>query len=235
MENGTMRKLLGTLACTLLLSGTTSTALASSVKLGEHTIVIQGQVNSGILPIADKLMRLASKPKVKEIDIVVNSPGGSVYAGFLFINAMEVVRNRGITIRCFVPSLAASMAFQFLVHCDKRYALPYALLLWHPVRVSGLLQLTPDKALALAKDLRMIEQEVVPPLMDALDINPKEFWYHYKEETLWTAKTLAEYTKGYIKVVEDIEGLHTLVNVRQRIRGAVDDIDGEIWYEWRDR
>jgi ATP-dependent protease ClpP protease subunit len=37
-----------------------------------------------------------------------------------------------------VSNMAASMAFVILNECDKRYAFPYSLLLWHPMRVGGM-------------------------------------------------------------------------------------------------
>jgi len=205
------------LAFTLI---TTSTARAGTMTIpeGERTLyvtdVIQGK--AGIL-LSDKILTLSTTSS-DDIHIIINSPGGSVRVGYAIVAAMERARSRGVTFHCSVTGMAASMAFQILAHCDKRYALPYSALLWHPVRVvlgGGLFSsgavITPDEAERLLKDLRAAEQMMVPKLLSVLDLPEDVFYYHYINESWHYAITLSAMSPHFLTVVEDYEGIPTKV------------------------
>ena len=77
-----------------------------------------------------QLMYLAADDPEKEIQIYVNSPGGSVSSGFAIYDTMQYVRPDVSTI---CVGLAASMG-QFLLCAGapgKRYALPHSRILMH--------------------------------------------------------------------------------------------------------
>ena len=98
---------------------------------GKPIIRLTGVVDKSIL----SKMRVLNKIKGKKVVLLINSPGGDVYPGLQFIDAMEAVKTRGVKITCVVSNMAASMAFQILSKCDSRYSLANSLLLWHPMKL----------------------------------------------------------------------------------------------------
>jgi ATP-dependent Clp protease protease subunit len=77
-----------------------------------------------------QLLYLEGEDPEKDINIYINSPGGSVYAGLAIYDTMQYVRPRVSTI-CL--GLAASMAAIILAGGDKgaRYSLPNTRILIH--------------------------------------------------------------------------------------------------------
>ena len=90
----------------------------------------------------------------KEIVILLNSGGGSIFAGFKLINFITRHQNRGIKFRGIVGRFCASMCFMTLQHLDVRQAYEYGMLLDHPS--SG----SPDKA-ALIEISNLLIKKVV--------------------------------------------------------------------------
>src|SRR6202020_1839891 len=83
-------------------------------------------------PIVEQLFQrlLASEDAKRDINIYINSPGGSVYAGLAIYDMMQYVPNDVAT---YAMGMAASMG-QFLLCAGtpgKRYALPHASVLMH--------------------------------------------------------------------------------------------------------
>jgi len=191
--------------------GTTAQADNSAPTLDRsRTIEITGEIGAPtILQASNKLMAL-SRESTSPVYLLLNSPGGSVIAGLQFLNAMEVAQARGVDIRCIVPGMAMSMAFQILLQCDRRYALRYSLLLWHPLRTSTRELITPELAENLSKDLHRIENDLYPLIVTVLSsygMDERDIRYHYLQETTWTANSLGLYAPGFIEIVNDIDGI----------------------------
>lgn len=146
------------------------------------------------------------------IVLMINSPGGYVFAGRLILDAMKMARKRGSRIRCLVPFLAASMAFQIYAMCDERYAMEHALLLWHPPRISGQ-SMTADRLEYAIARLRAIELEFIPALLEKLNIPEDIFFYHYDRETLWSATELKRVLPDFLELVDDVEGMPDKVDL----------------------
>jgi len=168
----------------------------------ERTIRIDGFIRD-LQPQASALEDLVVTPE--PVYLVINSPGGSVYGGLLFINAMLTARERGITVVCVVPNAAASMAFNILTFCDERYTLRYTLLLFHPITSDGAETAVEHQYIADA--IRSVEQLMLRQLLMTMGMQPEQFLYHYKWGTLWTAEELAAVTSGFITIVDDIQGI----------------------------
>jgi ATP-dependent protease ClpP protease subunit len=177
---------------------------------------IQGVVGRNIVKQADYLTALAKK-STKPVTLIINSPGGSVYAGLQFINAMIAVQSKGVEINCYVSGMAASMAFQILAFCDERYAMEYSMLLWHPPAYVGSMRVTPRKAGYLKSELVSIEQTLVPKLLKELDIPKKLFVYHYLKETFWTARALVNVAPDFITIVKSVPGLAKVASRNNRM------------------
>ena len=181
--------------------------------LGKDVLIIEGVIRGQMSSLANKLLKVKHKDP-GTIDLIINSPGGSVYAGWQFINAMRIMQDRGYTLRCTVTTMAASMAYQILAECDKRYAFTYSTLLWHPVRLSGMFTLTPKEALGLMQQLKRIEKQLVGDLRAKFDISDREFWSHYHAETLHIAAQVLPMNKSFITLVSDVGGIESLSNLR---------------------
>lgn len=191
-----------------------------------RTVTINGMIgNSNILRFTPALMKM-SENTTKPINLIINSPGGDVITGFLFINVMEELKAKGIHLRCFVPGLAASMAFQILVHCSERHTLDRAVLLWHRVRVilggglfSGGTAVTAPSARELAVDLQALDDIIFRELNDSElgdELGSDVVQYHLERETMHVGSTLGALAPGFITSHAAIPGLlETLVSPTQ--------------------
>lgn len=216
-----MKSLFLALSLFLASCATTGPVEAKTVKTlkinADRTLYITGEIRGNdLIEKADKLMELAEGSK-EPIYLVINSPGGSVLPGIQFISAMNVAQKRGVSIRCFVPMLAASMAFQIFAECDRRYTFNNALHLWHPIRISGTFQaLTPQTLLDIYHDLRAWEVKLVASLKDKLDVSDEVFQYHYERETLHLGASLKEIAPDFLTIVDDVKGVPLRFQMIQR-------------------
>lgn len=183
----------------------TSPITAKTIDLsGKPFLPIIGVVNMGI--VKDAQVLLAEGTKLEEVVILVNSPGGSVDAGQLFVQAMEQLRSRKIKLTCVSGVLAASMGFQILAHCDRILVLPSTLLLFHPVRISSSEGLTSDMLQYFKEQMDLIEPGLNADLQKKFKFPKKYFDFHYRAETLHSAAELSKYTNA-LEVYTDIKGL----------------------------
>ncbi len=183
-------------------------APGAPVKVDKTRLVeITDVIDAGILTKANQLYALASKSR-KPIDIIIDSPGGSVNAGLYFIEAMHALQEKNIVIRCHVENLAASMAYVIFTQCNERNALPYALLLFHPPRVQGKFLITPQFATSLSESLTLCEQILVGLIIPVMGINEENLsWFtkNYLEERLFTGTELAKESPViWFKVVSEV-------------------------------
>jgi len=101
--------------------------------LRNRIIFLAGQINDGSAnSIIAQLLFLASEDPKKDIQIYINSPGGSVTAGLAIYDTMQYVKPEISTV---CVGMAASMAGTLLAagQKGKRYALPNAEILLHQV------------------------------------------------------------------------------------------------------
>ena len=99
--------------------------------LKERIIFVHGPIDDGMasLMIA-QLLFLEREDADKDIDMYINSPGGSVTAGLAIFDTMQLIKPDVATI---CAGMAASMASVLLTGGTKgkRYALPYSKILIH--------------------------------------------------------------------------------------------------------
>jgi ATP-dependent Clp protease protease subunit len=101
--------------------------------LRDRIILLSGPVNDGLAnSIIAQLLFLASKDPKKDIQIYINSPGGSVTAGLAIYDTMQYVKPEISTV---CVGMAASMGGFLLAagQKGKRYSLPNAEILLHQV------------------------------------------------------------------------------------------------------
>jgi ATP-dependent Clp protease protease subunit len=99
--------------------------------LKERIILLGSEVNDQVANrICAQLLLLAAEDPDREINLWINSPGGSVTAGMAIYDTMQFVGNDVVTV---AMGLAASMGQLLLctgTH-GKRYALPHARIMMH--------------------------------------------------------------------------------------------------------
>jgi ATP-dependent Clp protease, protease subunit len=101
--------------------------------LKERIIFLAGPINDAVTnSVIAQLLFLASQDPKKDIQIYINSPGGSVTAGLAIYDTMQYVK---CPISTVCVGMAASMAATLLASGakGKRFALPNAEVLLHQV------------------------------------------------------------------------------------------------------
>lgn len=199
-----MKRIL-TIATTLCVLACSYPAVAQTIKVNTtRMVVVNEPIGKNVKAHISEIEEMAEK-NLKPIYIYLDSPGGSVTAGLFFIHAMEKLQSRGIKFVCVVDELAASMAFQYLAHCDRRYAHQHSAMLWHPVRVNVMMaSITPLVARNLFLDLTYIENTMLPVLLTTLKIEKKVFLRHYHAETLHYGHQLNKLAPGFLTVIKGV-------------------------------
>lgn len=104
-----------------------------SLLLNQRIIFLNGQVEDGMASIiVASLLYLASEDPSRDIQMWINSPGGSVISGLSIYDCMQYVKPDVVTI---CTGMAASMGM-FLLNAGapgKRHALPSARVMGHQV------------------------------------------------------------------------------------------------------
>ena len=177
-----------------------------------RAIGIDAPITQNVNALKVRMLALASDKSGKPIDIVIDSPGGSVFAGFQFVNAMEEVKGMGVQIRCFVNGIAASMAFQIFVHCSERHALGRSFLLWHGVRTGVRGPVTSKVAASLHVDLQAIDNVILSELNEELGLDEDVILYHFDQETLHVGQNLAKLAPKFLTVHKFVSGLNEAMN-----------------------
>lgn len=182
----------------------------------ERAVAIDGPVYGNNLDEVGNAMMNFAKQSTEQIDIAINSPGGSVVTGFLFVNTMEAVKAKGVRLRCFVNGIAASMAFQILTHCDERYALSRSFLLWHRVRIQigggmfgGGAIITAPIATGMARSLQDIDNVILSELKTTVgqELSEADLLYHFEQETLHIGMNLHAIAPNFLTIARSIPGL----------------------------
>lgn len=164
-------------------------------------------IDGSQLGLAQKIDDLASDGTGQTIDILVNSPGGSVLIGYMIADSIKAARAKGVKVRCAVGILAASMAFNLLASCSERYALQHAALLFHPPRIYSKEALTVPILLKAAEDLQRTINNTSGEIMDMLGMDEEQFSHHFFAETMWQAQDIvAESPHKWISIVSEIKG-----------------------------
>lgn len=174
------------------------------------TIVIDGEISGRSMgPIYSYVNGLLAQQSVPEnLDIVISSPGGSVTAGFLFLDRLSALKQRGTKVNCYVAEVAASMAFQILTQCDTRTSLETSFLLWHRARVfvGGMFgtAMTGPMAYQLGVQLKDLDDHIYRDVKKAMPSAPDHYLrFHFEAETLHTGANLAAAVPEFLTISDD--------------------------------
>jgi hypothetical protein len=178
----------------------------SDISDKENLVVISGP---GSMKAAQEII----DKKGKELNVLINSPGGSVIGGHILVSAMEMAKARGMKVNCTVGVVAASMAMNLLAYCDERRALPNSLLLFHEayMLIGGGMFVPPTKLTSrdtrrMSRDSDILSKEFEDRLIKELDTDPETFREHNESETLWPAHVFASRFPGFkLVLVDDIQ------------------------------
>lgn len=144
-----------------------------------------------------------------DLVILINSPGGHTDTGQIMSNMVEAERQMHIRTVCVVTGEAASMAFNFLTHCDVRLAVQDAHLLFH--KIANLYpcsekyigpRMTATTLRAEADELDKIDAVFDAPNAKALHMKMPEYNAHAEKETDWEAPALVK--RGYLQGIAEV-------------------------------
>ena len=139
---------------------------------------------------------------------MINSPGGSVAAGSIFIQAMDIAKARGVRFKCVVTSIAASMATHIYGNCNDRYAFASSFILWHEAyqQFGFGATMTEQEMRDTAEQLRLLTGRLEYRLQKALRLTDKQYEYYHKTEMLIPALALKSLTPNFLTIIHDIDG-----------------------------
>jgi ATP-dependent protease ClpP protease subunit len=186
----------------------------------DHAAVIYAPITGGNLDPINQFV-LESIGKRDYLDLIINSPGGSVSEGWALLNRLDYARSKGVTVNCFVPEIAASMAFQILLHCDHRYALKRSGLLWHRVSVHTGIGASINSLVAadLLRDLLAVDKQLIQDLVSHVPMTKEAVLFHLDKETMHLATDLNEAAPGFFEEVPDnISGLYEALTSPKVVR-----------------
>lgn len=170
----------------------------------DRTLFVVGRIVD-LKSTSTELLHLGNESNEK-ITIIIDSYGGGVVTGLEFIQAMDRVRSRGVTLDCVVMSAAMSMATHILAHCDNRYAFRTSLIMWHPISVSfTLVRLTEKSTEQIKTQLSLLSKYLEKTLKAVLGINEKEYNKYHENEYIVLADTLEnEIAPAFLTIVDDV-------------------------------
>lgn len=209
----------------LLLSLFTYTALGQTYEADpKRTVKVYGEIGNQMLLKAQELQSLSIQ-SLEPITIVVNSPGGSVFLGDIFITAMRQVQGLGVKLHCVSPVLAASMGFNILTFCDKVYVFELTKLLYHPVRIPYLKDVTAKDALEIYTKLNKVDQRFKQRFYKVSRMDPTLIETTYYQEILWTGGELYQHVPNFLTIITTLKGVHNPFQLEDDTQNAVLETD----------
>jgi len=195
-------KLLAVGAMVALFALITNVAVGKTVQLKlDDTITIEGEIRGGLIQLAEPLGEIAKRSN--NINIIISSPGGSIVAGMIFIEAMNRAQERGVKFTCIVDKLAMSMGFVILSVCDRRYVLDTSLLLFHPARVGMMGYTTSKQMKVIAKQLDIYNEYIDSVIKPALLIDDKVYEYYGDNDIVITGFHMEKLSPRFSEQIDD--------------------------------
>jgi ATP-dependent Clp protease protease subunit len=155
--------------------------------LKERIIVLGSEVTDQVANrICAQLLLLAAEDSERDINLWINSPGGSVYSGMAIYDTMQFIANDVVTV---AMGMAASMG-QLLLCAGakgKRFALPHARIMMH--QPSGGIGGTATDIRIQAEQMRYVKKTLSEltarhtgqPLEKILKDADRDHWYTARE------------------------------------------------------
>ena len=179
----------------------------------ESLLQLNGAVTGRtVLPLVIALDRISTaKERIKEVHILINSPGGEVITGYILINSMELAKARGVRVNCVVASHAFSMAMMILPYCSKVYALPNALLLFHSIRISTSDPITDEVLKRFKRRMDLLARPLEVALQRIMDISMEEYVILRDSEMFFPA---SEFHAKYPRLLTLVDNVELPANIK---------------------
>lgn len=159
-----------------------SSAYAEKVVLDKGVVVLRGVVNSR--SVSTVIENLLSSDK-EEVTLVIDSPGGSVFAGLRLIDTIQASDKK---VNCVILN-AASMAFALSQICTTRLVAPSAIMMQH--QVSGGFEGELPKVKATLEFVTLAETRMNKLEADRMGLSPEK----------WASMHIHEYWMDGVKAV----------------------------------
>ncbi len=176
--------------------------------LRDRIIFLGQQVDDQIAnQLCAQILLLAAEDPERDINLYINSPGGSVTAGMAIFDTMTFV---GCDIATYAMGMAASMG-QFLLSAGttgKRYALPHARILMHQPS-AGIGGTAADIAIQ-AEQLKFVKTEMAQLIAEHTGQSVEQIQADSDRDRWFTAQQALEY--GFVD--------HVVSRVGQVANGA---------------
>lgn len=124
----------------------------------EPTVIEVGNVDTTSLLLPTLQLSIVQGPVL----MVIDSPGGLVFAGLNFVEAMRAAQSRGVVITCYIPrgGMAASMGSYIFESCDRRVMHRQASILFHSVSIGSAPGGTVEDMERFARELRELNDRL---------------------------------------------------------------------------
>ena len=122
-----------------------------------------------------------------EIDIVINSGGGSVHIGLEYIEEMKVLKEKGYHLNCYARN-AYSMGFIILQYCDTRIGSSNSTYMHHLTQIGWGRPKRNEHNKQLFKALDFFDKLVLDEIAKKMKVDPDKFFEKIKEDKWWNAK-----------------------------------------------
>ena len=141
---------------------------------------------------AERILKEFKNAEIKnkkdlEIDIVINSGGGSVHIGLEFIEEMKVLKEKGYHLNCYARN-AYSMGFVILKYCDTRIGSSNSTYMHHLTQVGWGRHKRSEHNKQLFKALDFFDKIVLNEIAKKMKVDPDKFFEKIKEDKWWNAK-----------------------------------------------
>jgi ATP-dependent protease ClpP protease subunit len=172
----------------------------------DRTIILKGSIDNSVYLPAARIVALALYNH-EPIDILIDSYGGDVTAGYNFIKAIEFAKKTGADVRCVNVGNAMSMAFMIIMHCSDRYALPGSKSMFHFARPYVRNYLTYEQAEEILERIKNMQQAFLDDLFGHLKRPMPLIRQYCEEETIWSPDELNKFSPGFYTVVDGLQGV----------------------------
>jgi ATP-dependent Clp protease, protease subunit len=148
----------------------------------DNLVNIRGEINNYV---ANNFIRdiYMMSNKTHDINVYINSPGGSVMAGNKMITMINSLREQDYNINC-ITDFSASMAFIIMQSCTKRYGLPNVIMMQHQMslgikgeinRIDSYLNFLHD----VKNELNMMQSKRIGMDYNSFNEQIKDEWWIY--------------------------------------------------------
>jgi ATP-dependent protease ClpP protease subunit len=204
-----MKKFVTAIVLALGFSGSVYAADFQPTK--DRTTIIAEEIDDSGTTIAGRIETMSKTPG--NIDLIISSPGGSVYYGLKITNAIRIAKHRGVAVRCAVVDIAASMAMLILDQCSERYILHDASVLWHDAATGTRERIRTDDAKGMAATLEQFEV-YMQEMREHLRLDQATFDVYRRGEVLILAQQLIKLSPDYVVIIDDIKDTPNLFELK---------------------